>query len=144
MSATLERTFTLDRDLTRRAERKLRRYGRTLDDAVAYAMTIIVSTHGMPDFDDPITLEFSVNGKSMRPKQSARMSPTFGSEGGMLTARLDNIGLDAFAATRRELADEVRSQLAVLWTEYAMADDSDLTESAQKVKRNLLAAFEEV
>ena len=143
MPATLERTFTLDRDLTQRAERKLRRYGRTLDDAVAYAMTIIMSTRGLPDFNEPITLEFSVNGTAMRPRQSARLSPTFGSEGGMLTARLDKIGLDAFAATRRELADEVRSQLAMLWTEYATADDSELTESAMKVKRNLLASFEE-
>lgn len=48
MQTTLERTFTLDRDLTHRAERKLRRYGRTLDDAVTYAMTIILTTHGLP------------------------------------------------------------------------------------------------
>jgi antitoxin component of RelBE/YafQ-DinJ toxin-antitoxin module len=50
MAATLERTITLDRDLTRRAERKLHRYGRTLDDAVAYIMTAVVSTRGEPQF----------------------------------------------------------------------------------------------
>ncbi len=50
MQATLERTFTLDRDLTRRAERKLRRYGRTLDDAFAYIISVVVSTHGEPKF----------------------------------------------------------------------------------------------
>ena len=50
MQATLERTFTLDRDLTRRAERKLRRYGRTLDDAFAYIISAVVSTRGEPQF----------------------------------------------------------------------------------------------
>lgn len=174
MAATLERTFTLDRDLTRRAERKLRRYGRTLDDAFAYIISVVVSTRGEPQFvrkqeSDPFfqepnashlrraiadmnagrnivehdLIEFSVNGITMRPRRSARISPIFGSENGLLTARLDKIGLDAFAATRKELADEVRSQLAMLWKEYALADDAELTESARKVKRNLLASFEE-
>ena len=50
MTATLERTFKLDRDLTRRAERKLRRYGRTLDDAFAYIISVVVSTRGEPQF----------------------------------------------------------------------------------------------
>ena len=50
MQTTLERTFTLDRDLTRRAERKLHRYGRTLDAAFAYIMTAVVSTRGEPKF----------------------------------------------------------------------------------------------
>ena len=58
---TMERTFTLDRDLALRAERKLRRHGRTLDDAVTYAMTVIVTAHGLPQmalpndpfFDEP-------------------------------------------------------------------------------------------
>ena len=50
MQATLERTFTLDRNLTRRAERKLHRYGRTLDDAFAYILTAVVSTRGEPQF----------------------------------------------------------------------------------------------
>lgn len=50
MPATLERTFTLDRDLMRRAERKLHRYGRTLDDAFAYIISAVVSTRGEPKF----------------------------------------------------------------------------------------------
>lgn len=49
---TMERVFTLDRDLAQRASRKLRRYGRTLDDAVEYAMTIVVSMRGLPPFGD--------------------------------------------------------------------------------------------
>ena len=61
----------------------------------------------------------------------------------MFTAQAESIGLDAFASTKAELASEVSKQLEMLWKEYALADDSELTESARKVKRNLLATFEE-
>ena len=39
---------------------------------------------------------------------------------------------------------EVKEQLAVLWREYALADDNELTVSARRIKRNLLSVFEEV
>lgn len=48
----IERTFTIDRDLARRAERKLRRYGRTLDDALEYALLMVVSVRGVPPVAD--------------------------------------------------------------------------------------------
>ena len=35
----MERTFAIDRDLARRAERKLYRSGRTLDDSLEYALS---------------------------------------------------------------------------------------------------------
>jgi len=62
---------------------------------------------------------------------------------GMHTVRAEKIWLDAFAETKAELAAEVAAQLAMLWKEYALADDAELTESAREVKRNLLATFEE-
>ena len=49
MPATLERTVTIDRSLARRAERKLHRYGASFDDVVSAALTLVVSTRGMPD-----------------------------------------------------------------------------------------------
>lgn len=45
---TMERTFKLDRDLAVRASRKLRRYGHTLDDALEYALTVVLSVRGNP------------------------------------------------------------------------------------------------
>ena len=51
MPATLERTVTIDRSLARRADRKLRRYGHSFDEAVNVVLNIIVSTRGNP-FDD--------------------------------------------------------------------------------------------
>lgn len=46
----ITRIFTLDSDLARRADRKLRRYGRTLDDALEYALTLVVTVRGVPPF----------------------------------------------------------------------------------------------
>ena len=48
MSATLERTVTVDRSLARRADRKLRRYGHSFNDAVNVVLNLIVSKRGGP------------------------------------------------------------------------------------------------
>ena len=48
MSATLERTVTVDRSLARRADRKLRRYGHSFNDAVNVILNLIVSKRGDP------------------------------------------------------------------------------------------------
>ena len=47
---TMERTFAFDRDLVRRANRKVRRYGISLDDALRQALVFIVTIRGRPDF----------------------------------------------------------------------------------------------
>ena len=49
------------------------------------------------------------------------------------------IGLDVFAINRPLLIDEVQEQLAMLWSEYACCNDSELDNSALKIKHNLLA-----
>ena len=51
MPATLERTVTIDRSLARRADRKLRRYGHSFNDAVNIVLNIIVAKRGDP-FDE--------------------------------------------------------------------------------------------
>ena len=48
MPATLERTVTLDRNLAKRDDRKLRRYGHSFDEAVTAMMNAIVSQRGDP------------------------------------------------------------------------------------------------
>ena len=48
MPATLERTVTVDRSLARRADRKLRRYGHSFNDAVNVVLNIIVAKRGDP------------------------------------------------------------------------------------------------
>ena len=64
---TLERTFTLDRDLARRADRKLHRYGMSLDDALAKTLVFVVSTRGNPWGNTasamPSVIEFDTQGE---------------------------------------------------------------------------------
>lgn len=52
--------------------------------------------------------------------------------------------LDVFAATRQELAAELREQIAMLWTEYAQEEDDMLAEPARRLKATLLRDFKEV
>ena len=141
---TLERTVTIRSDLAQRADRKMRRYGMSFNDAVEWACMLIVTQRGLPDFATPINLDFHVDGIHMRKRRGVYLPIEAEDSDGMHTARAERIGLDAFAETKAELAAEVSAQLAMLWKEYAMADDAKLTESAQEVKKNLLATFEEV
>lgn len=61
----------------------------------------------------------------------------------MFVVTRDDLGIEVFANTREELIDELNAQLAVNWFEYALVDDSELTATAQLVKRNLLAHYSE-
>lgn len=56
----------------------------------------------------------------------------------------ESLGLDVFASTRDELVSEIQAQLSVLWREYALENDSKLTDSAIALKNRLLAKFKEV
>ena len=47
MPATLERTVTIDRSLARRADRKLRRYGHSFDEAVNVVLTSLYQRAGI-------------------------------------------------------------------------------------------------
>lgn len=151
---TMERTFTVDGDLARRAERKLHRYGMNVEDAVSRVLSIVISVRGKPSFlfdsfsgDEgagaAVPLDFEVAGKRMRKRRNASVAVQTGFENGLFTAAAESIGLDAFAESQAALAAEVKEQLAVLWREYALADDRDLTVSARRIKRNLLSVFEE-
>jgi hypothetical protein len=67
-----------------------------------------------------------------------RVVPVLDESEQLLTALDAQIGLDVFAPTRKELLEEVSEQLVFLWDTYALSSDDDLTESAQKLKSNLL------
>jgi hypothetical protein len=52
--------------------------------------------------------------------------------------------LDAFALNREQLFDEIQEQLAMLWHEYALADDAVLDDEALKLKAALNARMEAI
>lgn len=51
------------------------------------------------------------------------------------------LGISEAAHTYDELRASINDTLAVLWDEYAMADDSDLSEGAIETKGYMLAHF---
>ncbi len=56
-------------------------------------------------------------------------------------AEVEELGLSISAYTRQELVEAIQDMIAVLWQEYAMEDDENLTESAAALKRRLLEDF---
>jgi hypothetical protein len=62
----------------------------------------------------------------------------------LLCIEHDELALNAFASTREALLDELNEQIAMLWTEYALAEDETLDGVARRLKQALLAAFTEV
>ncbi len=54
------------------------------------------------------------------------------------------LGIDVFAYTRDQLIQELKEQLVFMWDSYALADDGELTDAAQQLKKNLLQALKEV
>jgi hypothetical protein len=72
------------------------------------------------------------------------LSPERNEASGLWTLRNEDLGIDVYAATFEDLPGELADQLELLWNEYALADDVELTPSAQNLKRNLLGALKEV
>lgn len=72
MPATLEKTVTVDRSLARRAERKLQRYGTSFDEVVSAALTLVVSTRGMPDVFSSASsmITFTTQGRHTQPRHT--------------------------------------------------------------------------
>ena len=52
--------------------------------------------------------------------------------------------LVTFAYTRQEITDNIKSDIAWLWHEYAKAADDTLTRDALELKHNLLSSIEEL
>ena len=55
-----------------------------------------------------------------------------------------NLGLDAFAGTVSDLLDEVAEDLVVVWRQYALSPDANLSPKALELKHRLLAVMEVV
>lgn len=62
----------------------------------------------------------------------------------LLCIMQSDLGIDVFAPTREMLLADLQEQLAMLWCEYALADDNELDEPACRLKHALLAQFVEV
>jgi len=56
----------------------------------------------------------------------------------------EDLGIGVIAATREDLFVEIQQQIDMLWSEYALEEDANLTESARKLKQSLRTAIHEV
>lgn len=71
------------------------------------------------------------------------LTPTLSETRQYLCLQDDALDIDVMAPTREELLSELHEQIIMLWHEYALADDSMLTPSAQELKKTLLEHIKE-
>jgi len=96
------------------------------------------------DLSDFVIESIPFNDGMLKLKSPLVLKPILNDSKQLLCIEYENLGIDVFAFTREKLLEELQEQLAALWIEYAMEDDSKLTTSARELKRQLLLAFEEV
>lgn len=89
--------------------------------------------------------EVEHGGLRLRFKEAVRLQPRLNNDDPQFVSVEDpSLGLDAFAGTVSDLLDEVAEDLVVLWKNYAMAPDANLSPKALELKHRLLAVIEEV
>ena len=76
-------------------------------------------------------------------KKSIVLTPTLDDTKQLYTINYPEIGLNAFAYTRQEIMDDIKSDIIYLWEEYVKSDDK-LSEDAEILKNNLKDIIEEV
>jgi hypothetical protein len=85
-----------------------------------------------------------VGSGSIRARTAVSLTPTLSESEQLLCLEHAAWDLDVFAPTRQELVAELREQLAMLWTEYALEDDAVLSEPALRLKAAMRRDFQEV
>lgn len=89
--------------------------------------------------------EVEHEGLRLRFKETVRLQPRLNDDNPQFVSIEDpNLGLDAFADTVSDLLDEVAEDLVVVWRNYAIAPDANLSPKALELKHRLLAVMEEV
>jgi len=68
-----------------------------------------------------------------------RLDPILSEDQQIIRLQNEALDIDVFAPTRGELLNELRSQLDMLWIEYAQEQDAALSAPAQSLKRRLLS-----
>jgi len=86
--------------------------------------------------------EIVQDGQRLRFKSPTVFVPVLDDSQQLFVLKDDQLGLDICAYTRGEITEDVKSEIAFLWNEYALASDADLTEGALALKRNLLTLLE--
>jgi hypothetical protein len=105
----------------------------------------ITDVEQIQDLDlSPFALnQIDVSGFRLKFRSPLLLEPFLSESQQLICLEKEELDIDVFAATRAELWDGLRSQLAVLWREYALEADENLSAPALMLKARLHAAIEE-
>jgi hypothetical protein len=81
--------------------------------------------------------------RQLRAKTVIELAPVLDDTCQFMCIDDENLGVQAYGKTREALREDLYSQIAMMWCEYALANDEDLTDDAVERKRFMLNAFEE-
>lgn len=81
---------------------------------------------------------------TLKAVRALSLEPSLDETKQLLCIEHDGLALNVFAPTRETLLAELNEQIAMLWTEYALANDDTLDGVARQLKQALHAAFTEV
>jgi hypothetical protein len=76
-------------------------------------------------------------------KDEVAIEPEIDESQQLMILREDQLGIDVVASTREELFQGLVNEIEILWRNYAMAPDAELSPAARRLKRRLLDAIEE-
>ena len=88
--------------------------------------------------------EVKVGDVHLRFKKTLLLDPIFDKSTNFIALQHEPLGIDVFAINQEELMEDLDEQIVMLWEEYALEEDKNLSSDAKKLKRSLLAALEEM
>lgn len=112
-----------------------------LDDAGQPKQIIDVNEIRDVDLSPLIVERVHYGDLSLQATVPVLLEPTMDASKQLLCVERVDLGIDAFAPTREGLLAELDEQLAMLWREYALADDKLLDAEAHHLKQALLSAW---
>lgn len=95
------------------------------------------------DVGEIVLREAATRSGVLRFRKPLRLTPTISEAGRFLLAEEPKLGISLHAETREELVAELADQIDLLWHEYALEKDENLSVSARELKRVWLQAVEE-
>jgi predicted RNase H-like HicB family nuclease len=89
------------------------------------------------DLSDIVIGEVPLDEADLVFPRGLRFSVCLSDDNAFFVASNEELRVHTFGASRAELLSMVRFEVAFLWTEYASADDSELSDDAIELKRTL-------
>jgi len=142
---SLEATYNEDFEptLLQNPRERLQVHGNIMYDSDGLPMSISDVDDILEIDESPVEVSFvDMKTHVLRPKTPLRFQVTFDIEENIYEATGD-FDIILGAETRPQLESYINDELAMLWREYALADDNSLTRAAQELKAKLRASFVE-